>query len=936
MKKEHERLYIGKLVSKKTIAKNTFEYVFELDRLMHYKAGQYVWIELKDIKSEDPKGSRRAFSLITAPDDSHLLSIIFREGTSDFKLHLSNISVNSTVNIIGPFGSSFKIEDQSVDSYCLIAGGVGIAPFISIIQECVKTQGYEKKITLLFQNSSPSEAVYHDWLKEISDTYDFFTFKPIYGKKIALADIKDCHSSLNTKWLVSGPQGFVNYIADILSSHGIEKSNIIFEQYYPIIKNKLLKDLGRNLLHVQSGEEDSYNKVRGNFINTYLPRFILISVFFAFISSLSLSLLNRPYMVYLIEGFVLFGLYVVWNIKESIRNRIIEVGISSIAITLLLAFLLVDYQKSSIFWLNIVPISSLFFLKRKGIYWIVLYYSAVFVLSILFVADILPHSLDTIEIVQTNISLLFVSSLSLFYELIVDKTGAFITKSNEMRDIFRQAIESTTNHLVITDTNGIVLYANRAASVTTGYQQEEIIGNTPRLWGGMESDTTYRELWNKLKSGESYVGELVNRRKNHELYYALAHISPIKTKKGEIMGYIGAEEDVTKLRKSEEKAQESTERFLSLTERIPEIYWITELEPEEHVVYTSPAFEKIWGMSREDLYKNPRLWIDKIHEKDRQKVHALFRKFLQGEEQYDIEYVVVGSNGTEYIIHDVAELILDENGSVKRVVGVARDITKEKQLDMAKDEFISIASHELRTPLTAIDGLTSMILDGEYGEVVDNLVQPLKDISASSERLILLVNDLLSVSRMQAGRLKYTVSTFTLNDVLGEAVNLLSVVAQKKGLSLSTDTIVGVEIQGDTDKVKQVINNLVGNAIKFTDSGGISISSRVVEEFVEISIRDTGIGISEEDRVKLFEKFEQLDSGQGRPAGTGLGLYISRELCRKMGGDLKLIESKQPGGSTFAIYLPLKGTRSATQAEKRIAEEAALHPDQKSDKINVS
>ena len=341
--------------------------------------------------------------------------------------------------------------------------------------------------------------------------------------------------------------------------------------------------------------------------------------------------------------------------------------------------------------------------------------------------------------------------------------------------VFKLAVQSAFNHIIITDLDGTIVYANSAASHMTGFSTLEMIGNTPRLWGGLMNHAFYQNLWTTIKTKrQTYLGELTNRHKDGTQYTARVRISPILGSAGDMIGFIGTEED----------------------------------------------------------------------------------------------------------------------------------ITKEKEVEKLKDEFVSTASHELRTPLTAIDGLVSMILDGEYGEVDKNLKQPLEDVNTSSARLIHLVNDLLNLSRIQAGRMKYTLSEFSITGVITETIQQLEPLFTKKRISLTVGRLKNVHVRGDSNKVKEVLNNLIGNALKFTDTGGVSVSLKATATKVQIFIRDTGIGIAKKDHSKLFGDFQQLDSGAGRPAGTGLGLHISREMARKMGGDVWL-ETSEPGkGSTFAFSVP--------------------------------
>ncbi len=276
------------------------------------------------------------------------------------------------------------------------------------------------------------------------------------------------------------------------------------------------------------------------------------------------------------------------------------------------------------------------------------------------------------------------------------------------------------------------------------------------------------------------------------------------------------------------------------------------------------------------------------------------------------------------IIGVVTPIIL--NNKKIGVIQVFRDVTPDIQINKAKDEFLSIASHELRTPLSAIDGLISMILDGEYGEISDNLKLPLKDVNESSERLVHLVNDLLSVSRIQAGRLKFNLSEFFLNDNLKQIITMLEILAQKKQITLKLTDFDDVSVQADKDKLTEIMNNIVGNSIKFTDNGGITISAKQVGERVEISVTDTGIGISHEDQAKLFGKFEQIQLKGNKPVGTGLGLYISKAIAQKMGGDVWLFESTPGKGSTFKFSIPVAKSTIAQQTKEEIDKEDIALP----------
>lgn len=206
-----------------------------------------------------------------------------------------------------------------------------------------------------------------------------------------------------------------------------------------------------------------------------------------------------------------------------------------------------------------------------------------------------------------------------------------------------------------------------------------------------------------------------------------------------------------------------------------------------------------------------------------------------------------------------------------------------------------------------------MISEGDFGEVPAGLSAPLNDMAASTQRLIQLVDDLLNMSRIETGHLSLRLEDMPLQPVVADMVANLQSAAKKSALLLSIEGKTDAVVRADPHKVRQILGNILANSLKFTKQGGVTIYFREGPQRVSIYVRDTGEGISEADQSRLFRKFEQISSQeQGRPAGTGLGLYISRRLAQKMGGDLWL-ESSSPGfGSVFAFSLPKVGVITKT------------------------
>jgi len=228
---------------------------------------------------------------------------------------------------------------------------------------------------------------------------------------------------------------------------------------------------------------------------------------------------------------------------------------------------------------------------------------------------------------------------------------------------------------------------------------------------------------------------------------------------------------------------------------------------------------------------------------------------------------------------------------------------KLEELDKLKDEFLNIAAHDLRTPATAIKGYISMILDGDAGEVSDKVREMLKDAYGGNERLINLVGDFLNVSRIEQGKIKIIPKAADLEKIVETSVKELTGLAQEKGLTLEYKKAKLPKVLADEERIIEVLNNLIGNAIKFTEKGGITISHEANKDEIVTHITDTGIGISQEAQKHLFEKFYRKSEHTAQ-VGLGLGLYICKLIIEGSGG--KIWAKSEPGkGSTFSFSLPV-------------------------------
>ena len=232
-----------------------------------------------------------------------------------------------------------------------------------------------------------------------------------------------------------------------------------------------------------------------------------------------------------------------------------------------------------------------------------------------------------------------------------------------------------------------------------------------------------------------------------------------------------------------------------------------------------------------------------------------------------------------------------------------------KRLDQSKTEFISIASHQLRTPLTAIKGFVSLLLEGSYGTVPAPIADVLDKIYTANDRIVHLVEDLLNISRMESGRLKYEYAEVNIPEFLNELRDTFALVAKKKGLDLTFEVPAGALAPAwiDRQKAFEVVSNLIDNAIKYTSTGSVRVRAEGVSGFVRISVADTGVGIDPDMMPVLFQKFSRgKESGKMHVSGTGLGLYVGKSMIEAQGGHIGVTSEGAGKGSTFFVELPVK------------------------------
>jgi len=234
---------------------------------------------------------------------------------------------------------------------------------------------------------------------------------------------------------------------------------------------------------------------------------------------------------------------------------------------------------------------------------------------------------------------------------------------------------------------------------------------------------------------------------------------------------------------------------------------------------------------------------------------------------------------------------------------------KGRKLEVAskhKSQFLANMSHELRTPLNAILGYTELILDNIYGEAPEKMRSVLERVQTNGKHLLGLINDVLDLSKIEAGQLTLSLSDYSVAELVQGVYVAVEPLAKQKNLALTTDIAKGLPVgRGDERRLAQVLLNLVGNAIKFTEAGEVKIQASCVNGSFKVAVRDSGPGIAAADRAKIFEEFQQVDDTSTRTkGGTGLGLAISKRIVEMHGGRI-VVDSELGKGSTFTVSIPV-------------------------------
>ncbi len=492
----------------------------------------------------------------------------------------------------------------------------------------------------------------------------------------------------------------------------------------------------------------------------------------------------------------------------------------------------------------------------------------------------------------------------------------------------------------ISNINGEIIEVNDHFCRVSGYRRDELIGQNHRLLkSGTHRPEFYDALWRTISSGLCWSGEICNRSKDGRLYWVSTTIVPFLDDAGLPSCYVSIRTEITELKHLANSLKTSDERFRRSQEYANIGTWDWDINTGE--VYWSEQIAPLFGYEGivETTYQN---FLNAVHPDDRAAVVNAINSSINDGTPYKIEHRCVWPNGTVRWLLEQGAVTRNLQGTPLRMLGVVQDITDEvmqrKALEEAriladaanhaKSEFLSRMSHELRTPLNSILGFAQLLqiagkLDVSGEENVDHILR-------AGQHLLALIDDVLDLARIEAGKLRLTIEPFHLRSVIDDAIAMTRGLAHKREVRIHVHEVPdSAQAMGDRLRLRQVLVNLLSNAIKYNGKGG-EVHLRVAlldnkdtkdpdrKTHWQISVADTGQGIDPARLGELFQPFTRLVDENSEIDGTGIGLSLSRNLIESMGGQIH-VTSTIGVGSEFSVSVPAATGSEAAQVSAALA-----------------
>lgn len=517
--------------------------------------------------------------------------------------------------------------------------------------------------------------------------------------------------------------------------------------------------------------------------------------------------------------------------------------------------------------------------------------------------------------------------------------GSDITKRKQAEEALRRSEEqfrslsaSSPVGIFQTDAQGRCLYTNARWQEIAGLTGEESMGNNWVAAVHPDDRHTVVTEWERCIREQSLrFMEFRFQHKTGEIRSVMTRVAGIKTDKGAIIGYVGTCEDITDSKRAQQSLRTSEARLAEAQSVAKVGNW--ELDVVTGIITGSAEMLRLLEFDPACGTPSYEVMMRRCHSDDVPMYNAIIAQAIEDGQPYTVEIRVVLDDGAIRWIHANGRGTTNDSGRVTHLFGTVQDITESRaaraeivrardaalEATNAKSLFLASMSHELRTPMNGVLGMAQLLMQTH---MTPEQRECAEIIHSSGETLLTLLNDILDLSKIEADKLELESAPFDMRKIVQDTTQLFSQIASRRGIRMTChiDPDVPLALVGDMVRVRQVLSNLVSNAIKFTEQGDVTVTVRLKRIEAEryawicVSVSDSGIGIDERGLARLFQHFSQADASTTRRyGGTGLGLAISRRLTELMGGEIE-VESTPGKGSTFSFTLRLEQSQAIVPA----------------------